>query len=55
VPGVVDSPLRKKAYPAEDKTLIPTMDSLDGVYGYLFGEASVGVTGQIIDATHLKI
>jgi hypothetical protein len=31
------------------------MDSLDGVYGYLFGEASVGVTGQIIDATHLKI
>jgi len=55
VPGVVDSPLRKKAYPAEDKTLIPTMDSLDGVYGYLFGEASIGVTGQIIDATHFKL
>jgi len=55
VPGIVDSPFRKKAYPAEDKTLIPTMNSLDSVYGYLFGEASIGVTGQIIDATHFKL
>lgn len=50
LPGPVDSPTRKKAYPAEDKSKIPTMDSLDPVYVYLFGDASIGVTGQIIDA-----
>ncbi len=50
VPGAVDSPLRKKAYPAEDKSSLPTMASLDPIYGYLFGDASIGVTGQIFDA-----
>ncbi|MGZ4960356.1 MAG: SDR family NAD(P)-dependent oxidoreductase [Methylomonas sp.] len=50
VPGPVDSPLRKKAYPAEDKSSIPAMSSLEAVYTYLFGAASIGVTGQIIDA-----
>lgn len=54
VPGAVDSPLRKKAYPAEDKTRIPTMSSLEAVYIYLFGDASLGVTGQIIDAQTFK-
>lgn len=50
VPGPTDSPLRKKAYPAEDKTQLPAMSSLDAIYCYLFGNASLGVTGQIIDA-----
>jgi len=54
VPGPVDSPLRKKAYPAEDKAKIPVMDSLNPVYVYLFGDASIGVTGQIIDAQTFK-
>ena len=50
VPGPVDSPLRKRAYPAEDKTKLPPLSSLEPVYAYLFGAASIGVTGQIIDA-----
>lgn len=55
VPGVVDSPLRKKSYPGEDKSQIPAMDSLEAVYSYLFGSASIGVTGQIIDAQTFKL
>lgn len=54
VPGPVDSPLRKKAYPAEDKSRIPAMSSLETIYTYLFGAASIGVTGQIIDAQTFK-
>ena len=51
VPGPVDSPLRKRAYPAEDKSKLPLMNSLDPVYQYLFSVQSVGVTGQIINAS----
>ncbi|WKJ91793.1 SDR family NAD(P)-dependent oxidoreductase [Methylomonas montana] len=54
VPGPIDSPLRKRAYPAEDKALIPAMNSLDPLYIYLFGDASIGTTGQIIDAQTFK-
>lgn len=50
IPGPVDSPLRKRAYPAEDKSKLPTMESLAAAYLYLFGPQSIGVTGQIIDA-----
>jgi NAD(P)-dependent dehydrogenase (short-subunit alcohol dehydrogenase family) len=50
IPGPVDSPLRKKAYPAEDKSKLPTIDSLAPVYLYLFGPQSLGVTGQTVDA-----
>jgi len=50
VPGAVDSPLRKRAYPAEDKTKLPTMESLGPAYLYLFGAQSIGVTGQLINA-----
>ncbi len=50
IPGPVDSPLRKRAYPAEDKGKLPKMESLDAVYLYLFGPQSIGVTGQAIDA-----
>ncbi len=55
VPGPVNSPLRKKSYPGEDKAALPTPDSLAAVYGYLFGAASLGVTGQIIDAKTFEI
>lgn len=51
VPGPIDSPLRKRAYPAEDKSKLPLMSSLDPVYAYLFSAQSVGVTGQIINAS----
>ncbi|WGS84456.1 SDR family NAD(P)-dependent oxidoreductase [Methylomonas sp. UP202] len=50
VPGPVDSPLRRKAYPAEDKAALPAPASLQPAYVYLFSDASLGVTGQIIDA-----
>jgi NAD(P)-dependent dehydrogenase (short-subunit alcohol dehydrogenase family) len=54
VPGPVDSPLRKRAYPAEDKTRLPSMSSLNPLYVYLFSDASIGKTGQIIDAQTFK-
>lgn len=50
IPGPVDSPLRKRAYPAEDKSKLPAMASLAPVYVYLFGSQSVGITGQAVDA-----
>lgn len=50
IPGPVNSPLRKRAYPAEDKSRLPAMESLAGAYLYLFGAQSVGVTGQTVDA-----
>lgn len=50
IPGPVDSPLRKRAYPAEDKGKLPKMESLEAVYLYLFSSQSIGVTGQMIDA-----
>lgn len=50
LPGPVDSPLRKRAYPAEDKHKLPSMESLAHVYVYLFGAASIGITGQTVDA-----
>ncbi len=50
IPGPVNSPLRKRAYPAEDKTKLPSMESLAPLYEYLFGAHSIGTTGQVIDA-----
>ena len=50
IPGPVASPLRKRAYPAEETGKLPTMESLAPVYLYLFGPQSIGVTGQAIDA-----
>jgi len=50
VPGPVDSPLRKKAFPAEDKNIILTMDEIIPAYLYLFSDKSIGTTGQIVDA-----
>lgn len=50
IPGPVDSPLRKRAYPAEDKKKLPAMESLAPVYLYLFGSQSIGTTGQAVEA-----
>jgi len=50
IPGPVDSPLRKKAYPAEDKSKSPSMESVAPLYQYLFEKTSIGVTGQIFDS-----
>lgn len=50
VPGAVDTPLRKRAFPGEAKTKLPPMHALAPVYQYLFGKDSIGKTGQTIDA-----
>ncbi len=55
VPCPVDSPLRKRAYPAEDKTKLPAMTSLAPIYEYLFSDDSLGITGQLIDTHNFKI
>ncbi|MDD5229478.1 MAG: SDR family NAD(P)-dependent oxidoreductase [Methylococcales bacterium] len=54
IPSPIDSPLRKRAYPAEDKSKLPTMTSLEPIYEYLFSEDSVGITGRTIDAHTIK-
>lgn len=55
VPGVTNSPLRKKLFPAEDKSKLAPMDSLSNVYKYLFSSESIGVTGQTINAETFNI
>ncbi|NOT84712.1 MAG: SDR family NAD(P)-dependent oxidoreductase [Methylococcaceae bacterium] len=50
IPGPIDSPQRKRAYPGEDKTKLPDLESLAPVYEYLFSSASIGITGHTIDA-----
>ncbi len=50
IPGAIDSPMRKKLFPAEDKSKLPTMDSLNNIYSYLFSSKSIGVTGQTLNA-----
>lgn len=54
IPGPIDSPFRKKAYPAEDKSLLPAMSSLNEIYTYLFSADSIDLTGRIIDAQTFK-
>lgn len=55
LPGPVDSPLRRFAYPAEDRRKLATMDSLAPVYLYLFSTQSLGVNGQTIDARTFQL
>ncbi len=54
LPGAIDSPLRKKLFPAEDKSKLPGMESLSAIYTYLFGPESIGISGQTIDAQTFK-
>jgi len=54
VPGPVDSPFRKKAYPAEDKSKLPSMTSLEKIYQFLFSDQSLNLTGQVIEAQTFK-
>ena len=55
IPGPVDSPLRKRTYPAENKDSLPKMESLEAVYVYLFSSKSLGITGQAIDAQSFMV
>ena len=55
VPGPVDSPLRKKSFPAEDKSKLPKMEDITPAYLYLFTDKSIGTTGQTVDARTFKL
>ncbi len=55
IPGPIDSPLRKRTFPAENKSKLPKPNSLEALYIYLFGPQSIGVNGQFIDAPTFKI
>ncbi|MCF8006724.1 MAG: SDR family NAD(P)-dependent oxidoreductase [Methylovulum sp.] len=55
VPGPINSPLRRRTYPAEDKHKLPPMESLAPVYTYLFGAKSLGITGQTIEARNFHL
>ncbi|MDQ5940114.1 MAG: NAD(P)-dependent oxidoreductase [Pseudomonadota bacterium] len=52
IPCPIDSPLRRRAYPAEDKSKLPPMTALHPLFRYLLSDESIGVTGQLIDAQH---
>lgn len=52
VPGPVNSPLRKRTFPAENKSALPKMNSLKEVYVHLLGPGSIGQTGNIIDGSN---
>lgn len=55
VPGPVLSPLRKKAFPAEEESKLPEMDQIIPAYLYLFTDKSIGTTGQVVDARTFKL
>lgn len=48
IPGAVNSPQRSKTHPAEDKTLIPQMESLEKDYIFLMSSESKETKGSII-------
>src|SRR5688572_26038362 len=48
-PGKVRTNMRLQAYPAEDRSTVPTPESVVGPYLYLLGPDSRGVTGQVVD------
>lgn len=45
-PGSVRTELRRRAYPAEDRSRLTTPEQLASTYLYLFGPDSKGITGQ---------
>lgn len=55
VPGPINSPLRKKAFPAENKNKLPEMQEITPAYLYLFSAHSIGTTGQTVDARTFKL
>lgn len=55
IPGPVNSPLRNKAFPAEDKNKLPEMVEIIPAYVYLFSPQSIGTTGQTVDARTFKL
>lgn len=50
VPGAVDSPLRRRAFPAENREKLAAAQSLENLYIYLLSSASQHKTGQVFEA-----
>ena len=50
VPGVVDSPMRRQAFPGENPDQRRTPESLEALYVFLFGPASITHTGEVFEA-----
>lgn len=50
IPGAVDSPVRMREFPGENKTQRAPIDSLAPLFLYLFSHASIGITGRTFDA-----
>jgi NAD(P)-dependent dehydrogenase (short-subunit alcohol dehydrogenase family) len=48
-PGPIQSPMRKKAYAGENPETLPTPESLEKFWLYLFSSASKGVTNQLFE------
>jgi NAD(P)-dependent dehydrogenase (short-subunit alcohol dehydrogenase family) len=48
-PGKVRTNMRLQAYPAEDRSALPTPESIVAPYLFLLGPDSRGVTGQTVD------
>lgn len=51
IPGPVDSPLRKMAFPAEHPDRLINAESLEKLYIYLLGPESRGLNGQVFKAS----
>ncbi len=49
-PGPTRTPMRAKAYPAEDPATLPAPKELMATYLYFLGDASNGVSGLSVDA-----
>jgi len=49
-PGATRTPMRAKAYPAEDASRLPTAEDIMPLYVYLMSNDSKSVTGQVIKA-----
>lgn len=49
-PGGTNTAMRSRAFPAEDKSLLPTPDDIMPLYLYLMDDASADVHGQVINA-----
>jgi len=49
-PGATRTSMRAKAYPGEDPQKLKTPEDLMWLYLYLMSDASIGVTGQSLDA-----
>jgi len=49
-PGAIATPMRTKAYPAEDQNTLPTADQIMPLYVYLMSDDSAEITGQVLKA-----